>query len=103
MSPSIQITALLTALQKQANVTVAETRQQADGTEVKILTGTLPVFPNGKRPTWYPLVTLPGQENVDMREVEAILRHFWNAQIKITPTKATKHSKAALKRKMGNA
>ena len=34
-----------------------------------------------------------------MREVEAILRHFWNAQITITPAKATKHSKAALKRK----
>jgi hypothetical protein len=23
-----------------------------------------------------------------MREVEAILRHFWNAQIKLSPTKA---------------
>ncbi len=99
MSPSIQISELLAALQKQANVTVAETRRQSDGTEVKILTGKLPVFPHGDRPTWYPLVILPGQETIDMREVEAILRHFWNAQITLTPTKAVKHSKAALKRK----
>jgi hypothetical protein len=99
MSPSVQISALLTALEKQAKVTVAETRHQSDGTEVKILTGMLPVFPHGERPTWYPLVILPGQDTVDMREVEAILRHFWNAQIKISPTKATKHTKAALKKR----
>lgn len=98
MNRSIQISALLAALQKQAKVTVAETRRQSDGTEVKILTGTLPVFPHGECPTWYPLVILPGQEEVDMREVEAILRHFWNGQLTISPTKATKHSKAALKR-----
>ena|ERR1700722_7783612 len=99
MSPSILISTLLTSLQKQAKVKVAETRKLEDGTEVKILTGTLPVFPHGERPTWYPLVILPGQESVDMREVEAILRHFWNAQIKLSPTKAVKHSKATLKRK----
>lgn len=99
MSPSIQISALLAALQKQAKVKVAESRTLENGTEVKILVGTLPVFPHGERPTWYPLVILPDQETIDMREVEAILRHFWNAQITITPTKATKHSKAALKRR----
>lgn len=99
MSPSIQISALLSSLQKQAKVKVAETRTLENGTEVKILVGTLPVFPQGQRPTWYPLVILPGQETVDMREVEAILRHFWNAQINLSPTKAIKHTKAALKRK----
>ena len=86
-------------LQKQAKVKVAETRRLENGTEVKILVGTLPLFPHGQRPTWYPLVILPGQEAIDMREVESILRHFWNAQIHLTPTKATKHSKASLKRK----
>jgi len=99
MSPSIQISALLTSLQRQAKVKVAETRTLENGTEVKILVGTLPVFPHGERPTWYPLVILPEQETIDMREVEAILRHFWNAQINLSPIKATKHSKAALKRK----
>jgi hypothetical protein len=99
MSPSIQISALLSSLHKQAKVKVAETRNLENGIEVKILVGTLPVFPHGSRPTWYPLVILPGQETVDMREAEAILRHFWNAQIQLTPTKATKHTKAALKRK----
>src|SRR5208282_4684070 len=99
MSPSIQISALLSSLQKQAKVKVAETRTLENGTEVKILVGTLPIFPHGQRPTWYPLVILPGQETIDMREVEAILRHFWNAQINLSPTKAVKHSKAALKRK----
>ena len=99
MSRDILISALLASLKKQAKVKVAETRQLENGTEVKILVGTLPVFPHGERPTWYPLVILPGQETIDMREVEAILRHFWNAQIDLSPTKAVKHSKAALKRK----
>jgi hypothetical protein len=99
MSPSIQISALLASLQKQAKVKVAETRKLESGIEVKILVGKLPVFPHGERPTWYPLVILPGQDTVDMKEVEAILRHFWNAQIKLSPTKTTKHSKATLKRK----
>jgi hypothetical protein len=99
MSPSILISALLASLQKQAKVKVAETRQLENGTEVKILVGTLPVFPHGERPTWYPLVILPGQESIDMREVEAILRHFWNGQINLSPTKAIKHSKVTLKRK----
>ena len=99
MSPSILISALLASLQKQAKVKVAETRTLENGTEVKILVGTLPLFPHGERPTWYPLVILPGQETIDMREVEAILRHFWNAQINLSPTKAVKHSKAALKRR----
>ena len=99
MSHGIQISALLASLQKQAKVTVAETRTLENGTQVKILVGTLPVFPHGSRPTWYPLVILPGQELIDMREVEAILRHFWNAQIQLTPTKPVKHSKATLKRK----
>ena len=99
MTPSIQISALLASLQKQAKVKVAETRKLDNGIEVKILVGTLPVFPTGERPTWYPLVILPDQETVDMREVEAILRHFWNAQINLSPAKAVKHTKAALKRK----
>jgi hypothetical protein len=99
MNPSIPISALLATLQKQAKVKVAETRKLENGMEVKILVGTLPIFPHGQCPTWYPLVILPEQDTVDMREVEAILRHFWNAQIKITPTKPTKHSKAALKRR----
>ena len=99
MSPSIQISALLAALQKQAKVKVAETRQLENGMEVKILVGKLPAFPHGERPTWYPLVILPDQDAIDMREVEAILRHFWNAQIQLSPTKAINHTKAALKRK----
>jgi hypothetical protein len=99
MSPRILISALLASLRKQAKVKIAETRQLEDGTEVKILEGKLPLFPHGERPTWYPLVTLPGQDTIDMREAEAILRHFWNAQIQLSPVKAIKHSKAALKRK----
>lgn len=99
MSPSIPIPALLATLQKQAKIKVAETRKLESGIEVKILVGKLPLFPHGERPTWYPLVILPGQDSIDMREVEAILRHFWNLQIKISPTKPTKHSKAALKRR----
>ena|ERR1700686_2804608 len=99
MSQRISVTELLANLQKQAKVKVAETRQLEDGTEVKILVGSLP-FPNVIRPTWYPLVLRPGQDTVDMREVEAILHHFWNGQLTFPlPTKAVKHSKATLKRK----
>lgn len=97
MNQRMSVTELLAKLQKQAQVKVAETRKLAGGTEVQILVGTLP-FPT-PRPTWYPLVLLPGQDSVDMREVEAILRHFWNAQLNFTPTKVIKHTKAALKRK----
>jgi hypothetical protein len=93
------VSALLASLQKQAKVKVVETRTLEDGTQVKILVGTLPIFPHGGRPTWYPLVLLPGEDSVDMKEVEAILRHFWNAQLKFSPTKVVKHTKAALKRK----
>jgi hypothetical protein len=93
------VSALLANLQKRANVKVAETRTLADGTQVKILIGTLPVFPQGERPTWYPLVLRPKQQDVDRREVEAILRHFWNAQLDFFPGKVVKHSKVALKRK----
>ena len=45
MSRSILISVLLAALQKQAKVNVAETRKLENGTEVKILVGTLPVLP----------------------------------------------------------
>jgi len=41
---------------------------------------------------------LPARRNGNLN-VEAILRHFWNSQLRISPTKATKHSKIALKRK----
>ena len=93
------VSALLAELQKRAGVRLAETRQREDGTTVKILVGKLPIFPHGERPTWYPLVLRRGQDTIDRKEVEAILRHFWNAQITIEPTKPIKHSKVALKRK----
>ena len=93
------VSALLASLQKQAKVKVAETRTLEDGTQVKILVGNLPLFPHGNRPTWYPLVLLPGQSDVSMKEVEAILRRFWNYQLKFAPGKIVKHSKATLKRK----
>jgi hypothetical protein len=81
MTQQIAVSALLANLQKHAKVTVVETRTLADGTQVRILVGTLQIFPNSARPTWYPLVLRPKQQEVDRREVEAILRHFWNAQL----------------------
>ena len=93
------VSALLANLLKHAKVKVAETRKLEDGTEVKILVGKLPVFPHSARPTWYPLVLTRGQTEVDRREVEAILRHFWNAQLDFFSGKVVKHSKSVLKRK----
>ncbi len=99
MTQQMAVSALLANLQKRAKVKVAETRTLADGTQVRILVGTLPPFPNSGRATWYPLVLRPKQQNVDRREVEAILRHFWNAQLDFFSGKVVKHSKVALKRK----
>jgi len=93
------VSALLANLQKHAKVKLAETRTLEDGTQIKILEGTLPFPLNTKRPTWYPLVLLPGQIDVDRREVESILRHFWNAQLDFFSGRVVKHSKVALKRK----
>ena len=99
MSQRMAVSELLVNLQKFAKVRVAETRKLENGFEVKILVGTLPFPMNNKRPTWYPLVLSPGQTEVDRREIEAILRHFWNAQLDFFSGKVVKHSKAALKRK----
>jgi hypothetical protein len=85
---------------KEAEIEVKETRKLSDGTEVKILVGTLPKFPTGERPTWYPLVLLPGQSDIDRREVEALLRHFWHFELDFfKPDTAIKHSRSVLKRK----
>lgn len=85
---------------KEAEITVAETRKLSDGTEVHILVGTLPVIPTGSRPTWYPLVLSKGQCDVDRREVESLLRHFWHFELDFfKPDIPIKHSKSVLKRK----
>lgn len=102
MSKSIEVSELLAKLQELADVRVVETRELEDGTGIKILRGTLPFFPHGSRPTWYVLVLSPKQTHVDEREVWAILRHFWNAQLVdsfFPADKVVKHSRAALKRK----
>jgi hypothetical protein len=84
---------------KKAKITVAETRKLPDETQVIILIGTMPKFPHGERPAWYPIVLRKGQHEVDRREVEALLRHFWHFELEFFPGKGVKHRKAVLKRK----
>jgi len=38
-------------------------------------------------PVWYPIVIKPGQDEVDDREIEAMLRHLWMYQLRILPPK----------------
>jgi len=40
----------------------------------------------GSGAVWYPIVVKPGQDEIDDREIEAMLRHLWMFQLDILPT-----------------
>jgi hypothetical protein len=77
----MKLSLLLERLQNRVGVTLqAETTDHIRKERTFHLTGTLTVFPHGARPTWYPLIIPDGEDNVDEREIRAILRHFWQLQ-----------------------
>jgi hypothetical protein len=71
----------LLARLKGIDVTVAEDRRFPDGRRILILTSFLHFFPLAPHHRWYPLVLNSGQDWVDQSEVEALLRHFWHAEL----------------------
>jgi hypothetical protein len=102
MNQPMLVSDLLASLAKLRKIKTAETRRLSDETEVHILVGSLPVFPHGQKPTWYPLVIRKGQTHVDPKEIEAIQRHFWQYQLKLQhggsdPSKH-RHTKSVLKK-----
>lgn len=65
-------------------ITVAETRQLASGQTFYIFTSSLPAFPFGhNKQAWYPLAVDQAQTFIPREEIEALLRHFWFAQLEI--------------------
>jgi len=51
-----------------------------DGTKAFIFSSVFP-FPRASEPVWYVIVVRPGQEDIDDREIEAMLRHLWMYQL----------------------
>lgn len=95
---TIAVSELLGRL-KKVKIEVAETRTLPDDTQVLIVVGTMPSFPHGERPAWYPIVLRKGQAEIERREVESLLRHFWHFELEFFTDKEVKHSKSILKRK----
>jgi hypothetical protein len=71
----------LLARLKKLKVDVDEERKLADGRRILILTSLLDFFPLAPHRRWYSLVMEAEQEEVPEEEAEAILRHFWHAEI----------------------
>ena len=57
-----------------------------DGTRTYIFSSIYP-FPRIPEPVWYVIVVKPGQEDIDDREIEAMLRHLWMSQLDLLPKK----------------
>jgi len=58
-----------------------------DGTRTYVFSSIYP-FPRIPEPVWYVIVVKPGQEDIDDREIEAMLRHLWMYQLDLLPRKA---------------
>jgi hypothetical protein len=81
----MKIDELLARLEK-LKVKIAERRMLEDGRSIIILTSFLSFFPLKPHHRFYPLVLEKNQTEVDDAEVEAILRHFWHAEIDLFKT-----------------
>jgi len=79
----VKIAWLLNQLKSVSEIEVLETIHP-DGTRTYIFSSVYP-FPRVAEPVWYVVVLKPGQEEVDDREVEAMLRHLWMFQLKLLP------------------
>ena len=75
---------LLEQLKKKVPGFTFEERRFENGMRIIIMHAPLPVIPyRSGEFTWYPLVMEPNQEEVSMREIGVILRHFWKGQIEL--------------------
>jgi len=81
----VKIAQLLEKLKSVPEITTLETIHP-DGTKTYTFSSVYPM-PRMAEPVWYPIVIKPGQDEVDDREIEAMLRHLWMYQLRILPPK----------------
>jgi hypothetical protein len=79
----MSISSLLARLKNDASIVVSEERKLPDGTVIYILEAPVTFYPHAPHHLWYNLVVANGQTRVEKEEIEAILRHFWHAEIDI--------------------
>ena len=79
----MKIAQLLEKLKTVPEIKILETIHP-DGTRTYTFSSVYPM-PRMAEPVWYPIVLKPGQEDIDNREIEALLRHLWMFQLNILP------------------
>jgi hypothetical protein len=82
----VKIALLLEKLKAVPQIKTLETIHP-DGTKTYTFSSVYPM-PRMAEPVWYPIIVKPGQEDIDDREIEAMLRHLWMFQLDILPQKA---------------
>ena len=82
----MKIAQLLEKLKAAPQIEILETIHP-DGTKTYTFSTVYPM-PRMAEPVWYPIVVKPGQEDIDDREIEAMLRHLWMYQLNILSRKA---------------
>lgn len=83
--------ALLLEKLKSVREIQTEKRIQPDGKEVYIFSSVYP-FPRVPEPVWYTIVLEPNQDDIDDREIIAMLRHLWMFQLNILPSDSEEKS-----------
>ena len=83
----MKIARLLEKLKSVAEIKTLETIHP-DGTKTYTFSSVYPM-PRMAEPVWYPIVVKPGQDEIDDREIEAMLRHLWMFQLNLLPKKRT--------------
>jgi hypothetical protein len=78
---------LLEQLKSVTEIKILETIHP-DGTKTYTFSSVYPM-PRMAEPIWYPIVVKPGQDDIDDREIEAMLRHLWMFQLNLLPKKRT--------------
>jgi len=81
----VKIAWLLEQLKPVSEIKTVETIH-SDGTRTYTFSSVYP-FPRVSEPVWYVIVVKPGQEDIDDREIEAMLRHLWMFQLDLLPKK----------------
>ena len=77
----MKLALLLEKLKKEGVALQLQTFDHQSRATTYMLTGTLPTFPHGARPVWYPLIVPDGKDEVPVHEVRAVLRHFWHSEL----------------------
>ncbi len=77
----MKIVLLLEKLKPHSEIKITETILP-DGTKTFVFSSVFP-FPRASEPVWYVIVVRPGQEDIDDREIEAMLRHLWMYQLNL--------------------